>query len=213
MPFLPWRREPDLNAFEGAANQKCFNHVFPLVSTHSGNKYLSRWMNARISFGLKLSPLLASHIFHWWVSLTCRLPCREHRGVSSCLPALPSLHWVAPSHSSGCAKYIGHRSWSICQPFAGEQFGALFSGGQQYCQDLVRRDALRALQEPDTRLNQTLAWHCFNYSVGQRRVLRPVLLLIQPPLNVVQAGRSFNKLLLSKERGYSAVSQNRTFLN
>lgn len=41
-----------------------FYHVFPLVSTHNSDKYLSRWMNTRISFGLKLSPLLPSHIFH-----------------------------------------------------------------------------------------------------------------------------------------------------
>lgn len=142
------------------------------MSTHNSNKYLSRWMNVRISFSLKLSPLLASHIFHWWVLLMCCLPRWEHRGASSCLPAPLSLftgslpvtpHAMPSTSATGAGPCAGLSLQTDLELF--------FSGGQQYCQDLVWRDVLWALQEPDQRLNQTLAWHHFNYSVGQCRVV------------------------------------------
>lgn len=138
------------------------------MSTHNSNKYLSRWMNARISFGPKLSPLLASHIFHWWVLASSSLR------ASGCLqlPASPSLS------SLGCSQSLlrlrqGHRLPELVHllAFHGGTIWGSFSGAQQHCQDPVWCEALRALQEPDKGLNRTLARHRFNYSGGQCRTL------------------------------------------
>jgi len=139
--------------------------VFPLVSTYNSNKYLCRWTNTGISFGLKLSLLPASHIFHWWVLLTCRPACWEHQGVSSCLQSFPLFTGSLPGAPQAVPSTSTTELVHLLPFHRGTIWGS-FSGGQQYCQSLVQRDALQTLQEPDKRLNQMLSWHHFNYSVG-----------------------------------------------
>lgn len=138
------------------------------MSTLNSSKYLSRWMNARISLGLKLSLLIASHICHWWLFWHV-IFLAESIWVSSaaCQPFLPltgllpvTLQAVPSTSATGEGP-----SASLSQ---GNCLGLFFWRSAVLPGSCMISTGYRSLTK---RLNQTLAWHSFNCPTGQGRVL------------------------------------------
>lgn len=129
------------------------------MGIHNCNKYLFRWMNTRIIFGLQLSLLLTSHVSHCWDLLTSHLLCLEHWGISSHFHRL-----------SGCTKLINTRAGPSSDHSQASNL-EFFPWRPTSTWYLTLCGALWALQESEKRLSKTLAWHHFNYSQVQCRVV------------------------------------------